>query len=488
MSSKKIAFLYIIFDIIEIANVILLYIILFNSYIDDSKPSFKEILDKRILLNFSLSEEKCKNSSYFFYEWNGRKGNIPYNTTCWDSYDKEYYPCVKKEYKILSERQNIKKIYNYYFCYSNYYTYGSLLENNIIKNNESCPNHFKDCGIIDTLNQKLCLDKSMECPLTDLIILDYNDLNYNFYYNSNNYIKYNNEFLGNKTIFVSNKNNSEGIIGNLILSDNIPCINEKEKNWKSFDKYEIPSEECKTEINGKKNDERYKKIGNITYNQIYKDNLNNSDYEIMKQYLSNSDILGLYKRINIGINKKCLDNNYLIKFQNCLSIIFVKILVLLILIFFIVSGKTLIFWIFVCILKCKNPYNDEEYSLPLKIENLITAVFNLLFIVLIFPSFIEIQKFKDDFLCSDELSNKLIYKKNIDYYRVNDKLKSIIKINLILNGIIVLIFIVLFIYWMLDKSKKNEKENENEKETNELSETENENKYTFFPETPTPKF
>ena len=161
-------------------------------------------------------------------------------------------------------------------------------------------------------------------------------------------------------------------------------------------------------------------------------------------------------------------------------------MVLLILIFFIVSGKTLIFWIFVCILKCKNPYNDEEYSLPLKIENLITAVFNLLFIVLIFPSFIEIQKFKSDFLCSDELSNKLIYKKNIDYYRVNDKLKSIIKINLILNGIIVLIFIVLFIYWMLDKSKKkNEKENENE--TNELSETEIENKYTFFPETSTPK-
>ena len=52
MSSKKIGFLYIIFDIIEIANVILLFIILFNSYIDDSKPSFKEILDKRILLNF----------------------------------------------------------------------------------------------------------------------------------------------------------------------------------------------------------------------------------------------------------------------------------------------------------------------------------------------------------------------------------------------------------------------------------------------------
>ena len=264
----------------------------------------------------------------------GRKGKISYNTTCWDSHDKEYYPCTKKEYKILSERQNIKKIYNYYFCYSNYYTYGSLLENyNIFKNNESCPNHFKDCGIIDNLNQKLCLYKLMQCPLTDLIILDYNDLNYNYYYNSTNYIKYNNEFLGNKTIFVSNKNKSEGIIGNLILSDNIPCIDENEKNWKSFDKYEIPSEECKTEINGKKNDERYKKIGNITYNQIYKDNLNNSDYEIMKQYLSNSDILGLYKRLNIGINKKCLDNNYFIKFQNCLSIIFVKILVLLILIF-----------------------------------------------------------------------------------------------------------------------------------------------------------
>ncbi len=483
MSSKKIAFLFIIFDIIEIANMILLFIILFNSYIDDSKPSYEKILDKRILLNFSLSEEKCKNSSYFFYEWNGREGNVPYNTTCWDSYDKEYYPCTKKKYKILSKRQNIKKIYNYYFCYSNYETYGSLLEKNIIKNNESCPNHFKDCGIIDTLNQKLCLNELMECPLTDLIILDYNDLNYNFYNNSNNYIKYN---KGNKTIFISNKNNSEGIIGNLILSDNIPCIDENEKNWKSFDKYEIPSKECKTEINGKKNDERYKKIGNITYNQIYKDNLNNSDYEIMKQYLSDSDILGLYKRLNIGINKKCLDNNYLKKFQNCLSIIYVKIYILLILIISIVLGKITTFWIFVCILQCKNPYNDKELSGILKWENLVTAFFNLLFIVLLFPSLIEIQKFKGDFLCSDELSNKLIDKNNIDINTVYDELKSVIKINLILNVIAVLFFIVIFIFWMLDKSKN---ENENENEINELieTETENENQYTFFPETSTPK-
>ena len=136
MSSKKILFLNIIFDIIEITNVILLFIILFNSPFDGSSRSIGEILNQTIFLDFLLSEEKCQNS-YFFYEWNGRKGNIPYNTTCWDSYDKEYYPCVKKEYKILSERQNIKKIYNYYFCYSNYYTYGSLLKNNIIKNNES---------------------------------------------------------------------------------------------------------------------------------------------------------------------------------------------------------------------------------------------------------------------------------------------------------------------------------------------------------------
>ncbi len=139
-----------------------------------------------------------------------------------------------------------------------------------------------------------------------------------------------------------------------------------------------------------------------------------------------------------------------------------------------------------CILRCKNPYNDKEYSLPLKIENLVIAVFNLLFIALLFPSLIEIQKFKGDFLCSDELSNKLIYKKNIDINRDYDKLKSVIKLNLILNGIIVLFFIVIFIFWMLDKSK-NENENENENKTNELSETENENQYTFFQETPTPK-
>ena len=205
----------------------------------------------------------------------------------------------------------------------------------------------------------------------------------------------------------------------------------------------------------------------------------------MKQYLSNSDILGLYKRVIIGINKKCLNDNYLLKFKRrYLSKIFSKTLIFLVFLFLILLGK-FCFGIKFSFLQGKNTFYYKENVLAFIMGNVMPAFFNVLFILLYIPSFIEIDKFKDDLLCSDELNHKLIFRKSIDYYRIYEKLKSVIKINLILNGIAVLIFIVLFIFWKLDKSKK-----KNENKNNELIETENENenKYKFFPETPTPKF
>ena len=63
----------------------------------------------------------------------------------------------------------IDKINGNYFCYK-HISYKELLYNyQIIKKEEQCNNKYpKDCGIIDTLNQYLCIKNNEKCPLYDI--------------------------------------------------------------------------------------------------------------------------------------------------------------------------------------------------------------------------------------------------------------------------------------------------------------------------------
>jgi len=89
---------------------------------------------------------------------------------------------------------NISKLFNYKFCIPNYeklkdkynsdeLKYENLLRHSInindIKNygkndknsfNNICKRDYKPCGILDTMNNILCLPKKYNCPLNDIII------------------------------------------------------------------------------------------------------------------------------------------------------------------------------------------------------------------------------------------------------------------------------------------------------------------------------
>ena len=41
-----------------------------------------------------------------------------------------------------------------------------LLNKQIIENNKKCPEGYKCCGIVDTLNRKLCMKINEQCPIT----------------------------------------------------------------------------------------------------------------------------------------------------------------------------------------------------------------------------------------------------------------------------------------------------------------------------------
>ena len=161
-----------------------------------------------------------------------------------------------------------------------------------------CKEHYKSCGIIDTLNQKLCIREEENCPLYDIVIgrQPYNLKDYiydkeaNIYYNNENY-----------------KGNT--IIGKLILNDGEPCYYLDDKLWKKFVSYEIGDGhlECKNEIFGKKSDDRYEERGNVEYKRLYEDNNLFARYYILP-YIKDERV-SLYKRVFLGIDKDCYKKN-----------------------------------------------------------------------------------------------------------------------------------------------------------------------------------
>ena len=148
-----------------------------------------DIYESSPLFDFNLGLNCEEKSSIVFYTWEGRldeerkKGD--YNS----------YYIVESIHDVT----NIKKINGYYFCYK-HIPYKELLYNGqIVKNGENCINDYKkDCGIIDTLNQHLCIKDTEKCPLYDIGIEEKKDstyYNYNeeaeIYYNNDNYNKEN---------------------------------------------------------------------------------------------------------------------------------------------------------------------------------------------------------------------------------------------------------------------------------------------------------
>ena len=163
---------------------------------------------------------------------------------------------------------DITKINGYSFCYK-YISYKDLLYNGqIIKKGETCPQEYqKNCGIIDTLEQELCIKNEDKCPLYDLGIGQKTDTaNYISKSETEGNVYYNNEDYNDP---------NKRIIGKLILNEGQPCYRLNEKKWRTFLFEEAGKEhlKCELEVFGKFEDDRYSQRGDITYYKLYEDNL-----------------------------------------------------------------------------------------------------------------------------------------------------------------------------------------------------------------------
>ena len=282
-----------IIELVIFLSLMIIHIIYANSIRQSDFGNLFDTFESSPLFDFEINKIKCSwDSHIIFHKWEGRKKG------------KFYYNNGIRYKTIIVDETNIEKINEYLFCYK-HISYKNLLYNGqIIKNEDDCPEKYnKTCGIIDTLNQKLCIKFGERCPLYDVGIGQLNDIdnNDNYNYNIDANIYYNNDNYDNP---------NKKIIGKLILNEGQPCYRLNEKLWRKFDSDEGGENhlKCELEIFGKLNDDRYENKGDIKYKQLYIDNLSKYNYKLVKNDLKDEKV-NLYKREFLGINKSCDANS-----------------------------------------------------------------------------------------------------------------------------------------------------------------------------------
>ena len=282
---------FIVFDMIFFFILSIVHLV-FYFYI--KQTDFGNIFDafeSSPLFNFSVEKDCAGKSHITFHVWEGREKTSYYY----------YGGSLKTETKIV-DVTNIDKINGYFFCYD-HISYKDLLYNGQIKK-ECTGIYSKNCGIIDTLNQYLCIKENEKCPIYDVGIVTETPNN------GESGINYSNEENEPNT-------NNKKIIGKVILNDGQPCYRLNEKLWQKFVSEEAGDEhlKCELEIFGKLTEERFKPQGQISYDRLYQDNLG-SNYEDLfsklKNKLSNNKVT-LYVREFLGIDKECDEENKISK-------------------------------------------------------------------------------------------------------------------------------------------------------------------------------
>ena len=233
------------------------------------------LFDSSPLFEFSIDRNCRDKSAVIFHRWGGMQREI---------IDNEGARSI-----IIYDETDIKMMNGSYFCYKNI-SYIELLKNGqIIKKESKCPSEYpKNCGILDTLEQELCIKKNENCPLYDIGIGNKSDDD-NYIYNKNSNIYYSKENY--------NKENKT-IIGRLILNDGQPCYYSPEKLWKKFAYAEavVTHLKCDIEVYSKYNDDRYENKGNISYKKLYEDNLNQRCKDMILNHLIGNEKVSLFKR------------------------------------------------------------------------------------------------------------------------------------------------------------------------------------------------
>ena len=194
--------------------------------------------------------------------------------------------------KIHKYSKNINKL-----PYINYFNL------NKTESTKPCEKGYKECGILDTLGNKLCIYEKDYCPINYIEIVDSNKkLNYKFTTKS---ILLSNS---NKTLHYSNNNTKGNIVNEFIVLDHVPCADPSENKIQlNLTKYK-----CINKINNKTYDDNWHHLDDKSLDEFIDDNELGSHIKNYPFYnIIKNKTLSLYYRSYIGINQTCTKSSYL---------------------------------------------------------------------------------------------------------------------------------------------------------------------------------
>ena len=211
---------------------------------------------------------------------------------------------IKKEkYKIY--RKSIlcgKRTLNDYF---------KLLKENLVRRRD-CEAGYKNCGIIDSKNYKLCLPENENCPINMIHFIDENDnfmSNYDF-----NFTKINLD--QNKTLIFTRDNIKGKILIEFKIEDGPPCADPLFTNSQTnFTKFKLhpkfSQDQCSPLQSDLNYDERYEELDRYSYDLILEQNhIKDKLITISALNYQNTIInqTSLFSRNYINFDKQCLIN------------------------------------------------------------------------------------------------------------------------------------------------------------------------------------
>ena len=329
--------------------------------------------------------------------------------------------CSNEE--IKAQCKNIEKIdkididnyKGFKFCPIIGKSYNYYLEN-AVKLNQNCSNDKKECGILDSLNQKLCLNLNEDCPINDIKIDNNNNID-------NSDIKYKTVKLNNgQFLHYTNQSTDKPILIKLKLSDDKPCIYPGQYSWKYYYELEPINGTCNISVINSTIDNRYVKFDTTSKKNLYKDNNIYDKIEKIVDYplnlLENSNI-DFFSRTYLGFDKECMKyKGFSFDYFNSLNsdLKFIKNLHIVILVIFglyifgiltcwvtYLDNKVLNVILFLGYITSKIFKSCKKHLIYLKLGLMITQL------LILIPSIFNIKKLsKLNCDCGDDYTNNLI--------------------------------------------------------------------------------
>jgi hypothetical protein len=180
----------------------------------------------------------------------------------------------------------------------------SYLDLNIAKFPSYCGVTSKSCGVIDSLNNVLCVPHGTECPYNYVNILPVDQtplINFNF-------TAFN--LTGGDQIIFSNNAPEGTIYSEFIISQGKPCADPSRKNFQEMpyllDPYYANSD-CSVRVGNYTYDDRFKLIDSYSNNNLLAENNIMPLVQRLPMYPYQSEIeVNLFARNYIGLNPTCL--------------------------------------------------------------------------------------------------------------------------------------------------------------------------------------